>query len=118
MRGIARVYSLPWSTFGSEPSVVQRIVLTPEPVSAAAKLTRTVFLYGSFRQDAPLQRTVSVGAVASGTRENDAAPELSPAAFVAVIVSGPAVVVPVLLETYVRCGPDPAAVKPGTLGKE
>ena len=93
------MYSLPWSTFGSVPSVVQRIVSMPDPRSVAEKVTMTVFAYGCCLQTAPLQRTASVGAVASGASENVATPELSPAAFDDVTERGPVAVVPVLVET-------------------
>jgi hypothetical protein len=59
----------------------------------------TVFGYGFLLHALPLQRTASVGAVASGTSVKDAAPELTPAALVAAIVSPPAAVVPVLVDT-------------------
>src|SRR5581483_1887395 len=43
--GIPRTYSKPWLILGSEPSVVHRIVPTPEPeVSADLNVTMTVFL--------------------------------------------------------------------------
>ena len=63
--------------------VVQRIVPTPEPSRrVAASVTVDRLRVRLLLQAAPLQRTVSVGGVASATSVNDAAPEVRPAPFV------------------------------------
>jgi hypothetical protein len=63
-------------------------VSTPEPVpSAAESVTATGFAYVVVRQGLPLQRTVTVGGVGSGTSVNEAPGDVRPAPFVAVTLS-------------------------------
>ncbi len=66
----------------------------------------------------PLQRTVTVGGVGSGTRLKSAAVDVWPAPFVAEISSGASGVLGVLENVYVRLAPVPVMVKPAMVGKE
>ncbi len=61
---------------------------------------------------------MSVGGFPSGASVNDAGAEVRPTQFVAVTVSGVLATAAAFVYLYVRLGPEPAAVKPATVGKE
>src|SRR5439155_19084782 len=94
------------------------MVSTPEPVpSAAEKVTVTAFGYAVARQGLPLQRTVTVGGVGSGTSVNDAAGDVRPAPFVAVTVRVAGAALGAAEKVNVRLEPEPSTVNPAGLGK-